>query len=235
MYSRRLTVEERKNKRKAIFFVLLTGVAIILMYFYGIPILVRFAGFAYDLRKSTESVDIADTTPPPPPHFEPIPPYTSDNKIELQGNSEPGASVILVFDSYEEELIAGSDGKFFYTHELVGGENTLQAYAKDSAGNQSQKTDSYTIVFDKEKPELKITKPQDGSEFYGSKQRQILIEGQTEKDVKIQINNKMVVVDLNGNFTFATTLQEGVNTFNINAQDPAGNITETSLNVKYSQ
>jgi bacillopeptidase F len=90
------------------------------------------------------------------------------------------------------------------------------------------------VNFDNEPPKLDITKPTDGSEFYGSRQRQLVIEGTTDENATININSRMVVVDNQGNFSFGITLQDGTNEFTIKAQDAAGNTTEKTLKVQYA-
>ena len=204
------------------------------MFFYGIPLFVKFAGFVYDLRKSSEPVEVSDNTPPSPPYFELFPAFTNEERIEIGGNSEPGATITMSLNGKDNEVLSNNEGKFSFSLNLVKGENKISAISKDAAGNESQETDIHTINYDNSPPEIEITKPSDGSQFFGSRQRQLVIEGNTEKDARVQINDRLVVVDTNGNFTFLTVLNEGENRFNIKSQDQAGNITETSLTVKYS-
>jgi len=81
---------------------------------------------------------------------------------------------------------------------------------------------------------LSLTTPNDGTNYYGSKQRQVLLEGETEVGVNININGRFVQVDSDGKFTFTTTLNEGENKFTILAQDLAENITEKTLTLHFS-
>ncbi|MCH7641057.1 hypothetical protein IID22_02590 [Patescibacteria group bacterium] len=233
-YSRLGRTEERKNIRRAFIFTILTIVSILLVIFFGLPAVAKFAGFLTDLRKSGQPVEKQDTIPPVPPRFELLPESTNELSIEIMGSTEPGATVILFLTNRKEEILANKDGEFSFSLLLLDGENTIAAQSMDQAGNQSQKTKTLTIVYDNDPPELEIASPQDGSEYYGSKQRQVVIKGNTEEGAILNINDRIVVVDQDGTFTFATTLSEGENTFNIKAQDKAGNTTEKALTLQFS-
>jgi len=63
--------EERRNRNNALKFIILTGVAAVLLFFYGIPFLGRFAGFVSELAKGNKTITKNDTTPPAPPKLMP--------------------------------------------------------------------------------------------------------------------------------------------------------------------
>ncbi len=242
-YSRRSTIEERKNRRKTVLYLVLTGVALVLLVFLGIPAIARFSGYITDIGKSDDPVQISDTTPPAPPRLDEIPDATNNREVIIKGSSEPGATVVIVLDGISEEVLVNDDGEFSYTMVLVGGENEVYAFTKDIAGNESTDTQTYTIVFDQNPPDLTINSPSDGSAFYGSKQRQVVIEGETNPESNVTIakggnedsSGRYVAVDEEGKFTFATTLSEGENVFVIKSEDAAGNSTETTLTFQYSE
>lgn len=233
-YSRRAKTEEKKNIRKAVFYGILTIAAFLALVFFGIPAIARFAAFLYDLSSSNQPVDINDTTPPAPPDINEPPEVISKTSVEITGNTEPGATVILFVNGNEEELLANRDGEFRYQWGLLDGENKISAKVKDTAGNESQETQTHTITYDDEPPELTIDSPEDGKEFYGSRERQITIEGATEEGASITINGRVVVVDSDGKFTFLTTLSDGENKFTIKATDKAGNETEKTLTLHFT-
>lgn len=233
-YSRKSKVEERKNMRKAFLFGLLTIGAIVLFAFYGLGTLAKFVVFLGDLKKGNQPVQSDDTTPPIPPRFEPIPKETNKNNLDVKGSTEPGATVILVLNGRDYELLANNEGEFSFSANLVDGDNVISAFSQDNAGNKSNKTETQTVILDTSAPSLDITKPQDGSSYYGSKERQLVIEGKTEEEAKVSINGRNVVVETGGVFTFLTTLSEGTNALVVKAEDQAGNITEKTLTVMYS-
>ncbi|MGB6839098.1 MAG: Ig-like domain-containing protein, partial [Microgenomates group bacterium] len=215
-------------------FGLLTLISILVFIFLGLPAVAKFAAFLTDLRKSTVPIEINDTTPPAPPILDSLSEYTKEVSIEIAGKTEPGAIVLLFLNSAEEEILANNDGEFSFTYKLYKGENTISAKAKDGAGNESQKTKVYKVTFDNENPDLEVTSPEEGKEFYGSKERQITIEGTTEEGASITINGRIVAVDEDGIFAFFTTLGEGENNFNIKAEDKAGNLTEIDFKVYFT-
>lgn len=233
-YSRRSRLEERKNIRRAIFFIILTIVALLSFLFLGLPTIVKFSALLSDIRKSGEPISKDDQTPPVPPRLDVLPESTNEKSIEIKGTTESGVTVILYLNDKNEEILANSEGDFTYSYSLRNGINTISAISKDKSGNESQKSNQITVDYDIEPPELNISNPEDGSEYYGSKQRQVVIEGNTEGEAKVTINDRVAIVESDGNFSFTTTLSEGDNSFTIKAEDKAGNTTETSLNLKYS-
>jgi hypothetical protein len=233
-YSRLARTEERQSIRRAIFFTFLTIISIFAFIFLGLPVLAKFAGFLTDIKKSGLPIERNDTTPPAPPKLDSLPEYTNEFSVEIKGTTEAGASVILFLNNDEEELVVNKDGEFNFTFKLDKGENTVSVKARDAAGNESQVTDTYKIIFDNEPPELEITSPEDGKEFYGSKERQVSINGKTEESASVTINDRIVAVDVSGNFTFVTTLSEGENGFTIKTEDKAGNSNEASLTLRFT-
>lgn len=233
-YSRLAASEEKKNLRQTIIFGGLTIVLLIVFIFFGLPAIAKFVGFLSDLRTGTTPIDVNDKTPPAPPQITPPPEATKEQKVQIEGKTEAGATVKLFLNDKEDETVADKDGKFTVNFLLRKGENTFAASAKDLAGNESQKSKEYTIIFDNQAPILDISSPSDGTTFYGSKQRQILIEGKTEIGASLTINDRFVSVAEDGTFVFGTSLADGNNTFNIKAEDKAGNKTEKSLSVTFS-
>lgn len=233
-YSRLSKTEEGRNVRKALVFTFLTISSLGLFLFFGLPTVAKFAAFLTDIRKSGEPVEKNDTTPPVPPHLDSLSEATNKLKTEIKGRTEPGVTVTLFLNGRQEELLANKEGEFTYTFSLSKGENSISALAKDSSGNKSQKSNVIRITFDIEPPEIEISSPENKSEYYGSKQRQVVIEGKTEEGVSVTINDRVVVVENDGSFAFTTTLSEGENQFTIKAEDKAGNTTEKSLSLNFS-
>jgi hypothetical protein len=233
-YSRLTSVEEKKNIRRAVQFGILTLGVLLLLFFFGIPLLAKFAGFIGDIRKSSTPIDKDDKTPPPPPRVSTLPEYTKESNITVKGSTEAGASVKLFFNSTEEEVVAGEDGSFEFGIRLSDGENEFTLSSKDTSGNESQQSPSYKIIFDDETPDLEISSPADGSSYFGSKQRQVTISGTTEPEISLSINDRPITVDDEGKFVYTTTLNDGGNTFWLKATDKADNSTEKQLNVTFS-
>ena len=234
-HSRLAKTEEKSNKKRAYLYLALSAIGLVLLVFFGIPSIVKMASFFGDLRSSGEPIGIEDTTPPAPPHMDDIPEATNKSSITVSGTAEPGVTVIIYLNGESFEVLSDKSGEFSYTLEINDGENTLYTLAKDSAGNESQTTKEFTFYYDATSPDLTIISPEDGAEFYGNKQRQVSIEGITEEGASITIDERFVVVENDGSFTFATTLSEGENSFNIKSEDKAGNSSEKTIILMFSE
>lgn len=234
-HSRLAKTEKRKNIRRTFVFGLLTITTFTVFFFFGFPAILKFAAFLADVRKSGQPIEKHDTTPPPPPQFDPLPDATNNQKVNVSGVSEPGATIILFINKDQSEILSNKEGKFTFPVSLSKNDNSLYAIAKDGAGNESRKTEVYTIIYDSEPPVLEITNPQNESQYYGSKQRQVSIEGKSEEQATVYINDRFVYVNEDGSFSFATTLEEGENTFTIKAEDKAGNSIEKTLRLNFNE
>lgn len=233
-YSRLRRIQKRKNVRNTLIFLILSVGMVLLAIFVGLPLMIKYTSFISDIRKSSEPIQKTDTTPPPPPKINPIPDSISNLDLEVSGATEPGATVKIFFNSNEEELLSNNEGVFSTSIKLSEGSNTINFQAIDNSGNESKKTQDYIVTYDSEPPELTLNSPENEKAFYGNSQRQMTIEGSTEVDAKIRINDRIVVVDDDGNFTYLTTLSEGENIFSIIAEDEAGNQTGQTLTVSFS-
>ena len=172
-YSRLESLEEKRNTRKAVVFVLLSLGIIVFLANFGIPIITKLIGFANSFKKSGETQETIDKTPPAPPYFQVIPDATNKTPLKVSGHVEAGNTVVFNLNSKEEELQTDKNGDFSLNLNLEKGENTLIAYAKDPSGNLSKQTKTYIIIYDNEPPEIKITEPPENSNFYGSKQKNV--------------------------------------------------------------
>jgi hypothetical protein len=234
-YSRLQSLEEKRNVKRAVFFIVLSILVIAVFFFYGIHALSRLLYFVSDLKKSNTPIQITDNTPPPPPRFNSFSNFTNQQNINLSGNGEPGSTIKLTLNGQEHSTLTDKDGNFSFSNlPLNSGVNTFSAISIDSAGNQSQKTQDYTITFDNKPPNLTITSPADGSQFNGSSQRQVTISGTTDAGAQVTINGRIVAVDDSGNFQYTTTLNDGANTFAAIATDQAGNTTEKDFTLNFS-
>lgn len=233
-YSRLQSVEERRNLRSTILFTALTVVALVLLIFVGVPLFGKLTVFLSDLRGGNKVISKNDTTPPAPPKFSYFPAFTNQQNVTVSGTSEPGATVKLIFNGSGQEVIVDKDGNFSFSLALSDGVNTFSATAVDTSGNTSQQSKDYTITFDNKPPALTITSPSDGSSFFGSNQRQVTIQGTTDTNSQVVINERIVSVDDTGAFQYTSTLNDGANTFSVKATDQAGNSTQKDITLNFN-
>jgi len=226
--------EQRQSVSQGIMFLIATVALIFVLFQFGVPALVKLAGFFGDLKSATQSVEKNDTIAPLAPRFDYVPEYTQSETVNLSGNSEAG-SIIKVFHNNAElqELIADKDGRFSLDQiSLELGENTFWASAWDQAGNASQESEPLTITLDKEPPVLEVSQPKADDRFF-DKDKQIKVTGFTEAEAKVMVNDRLAIVDHEGQFSTTLVLNDGQNDIRVTATDKANNQTETTIQVEY--
>lgn len=201
---------------------------------YGVDYLDRLIGI-FNGSGSEETTSVArDTLPPPPPLIDPLPEATNSAILEIVGEAEASSELSLFLNGETVKQMVIGDGGTFRVGDinLNEGDNNIYAVAVDMAGNKSQESVRQTITLDKEPPELSIEFPQNDQTLSGD-EREIVIKGKTEEDAVITVNERKVVVDLNGSFETSYSLADGTNSIIIIAKDKAGNQTKEELVVNY--
>lgn len=233
-YSRKQKVEEKKNVRKIVTFSIISVTLVALLLVFGIQLIVRYTDFISSLSNSNTPFSRNDQTPPTQPRIDLANEATNRETIDINGSSEPGSTVIIRNNNDEIEVLTNKEGRFSTSITLVKGANIIRAKARDAVGNESFLTNEITIVFDDEEPELEIIKPVDNAQFYGTTQKQLTVEGKTESNARVTINERVVVVDSTGHFAHQYSLSDGQNSFKIKVEDEAGNAIEKEIVVTYS-
>ncbi len=133
------------------------------------------------------------------------------------------------FDVQEAEI----DGGYAWLEipfVLSEGMHSYEVYVEDTEGNYD--TINVNFEVDNSPPLLDITTPTNGVEEL-TYDEDFTIEGTTEPDVQVWINEEEVEVDEEGHFSYETILLDGLNTFRIVAEDEAGNNAETTVYALY--
>ncbi len=136
-----------------------------------------------------------------------------------------GLNPATVMDLYEKEK------NLFYKTQKQKEKNTISAFYQLMNRFLNPRTIKYFIIFlillsvfvyiglEVNKiispPELIIISPSDN---FVTSEHQIKIQGQTEKEVRLEINNRPLLSDDQGNFTLIIDLQKGLNIIKISAQ-----------------
>jgi hypothetical protein len=231
---KRISVDEKRYKLKTVGLILLSIATVLVMYFYGLSLLAKFAGIAYEFKESGSEIETEDRIPPPPPKIDPLPKAVNKNLLTVSGTAEAESIVVININEQTQEIAVDSNGKFLASITLSPGQNYISAYSKDLQGNQSAKSSAISVVFDDEPPKIEITHPSNYNTLISSDQKNFTISGRTEKDVKLQINDRWVVINQDGAFTNTVLLNPGINTLTVKATDLAGNDNEISINVNYA-
>jgi hypothetical protein len=128
-------------------------------------------------------------------------------------------------------LVDTFGGEADYQMEIFEGRNVIYVRARDLAGNTNETY--FEIYLDVTKPDLVIEKPINPA-FSTTKEKQV-IKGRTEPGANLTINDKVITVGPDGNFTAKVKLRYGENTIVIVSRDQANNTNEMILQVKRNQ
>lgn len=234
--SHRIRSEEKKVVRKIILTLsILFGIIIISLY-VGLPLLARVIILLASVGggKSTTTNSTAFSEILFPPTFNPFYEATNSAKIILSGFTQPDTTVkIIINDTKEIKVNPEKGGEFIIKNiTLKEGSNTIVAYTlKDNKTSES--TSPLTITYKKEPPKLEITAPRDGDKYEGD-EKETTITGETDPENKVTVNDRMVIVNYAGKFSYTTSLSNGNNEYKIVSKDNAGNITTQELTISYS-
>jgi len=176
-----------------------------------------FSLFAWDRAGNTNSTSWVlrlDVTPPLLVIISPVEgDITNRSSITVTGMTEPGAR-LTINDAPVEVMWNGS---FSLSMALQRGTNTITADAWDIAGNRAHLV--RTILLDNE-IRLDITNPLDNMV---TSQITLVIRGTADTDCLLRLNDNIISVGPDGNFTVNYILGEGLNALAFSAADGAGN------------
>lgn len=232
--SRWQRVEEKRNLRKAALLVVATVCLLGLVVIYGVPVLIKLAVVAGEWRSSASGSGKSDVIPPGPPFL--LVNYVATNSAQLtvSGTAETESTVYLSVNTKDTAKVkVEGDGNFETKVALTEGNNVISAIAVDEAGNKSRTAKTMSVWYSNKSPNLEIETPSDGQEFSGGNRR-VEIKGKTDPESRVIINERIVIVGLDGKFTSFYNLSDGENVLELTAQDVAGNVTNQKITVKYA-
>lgn len=230
-------ISARKKKIKdysvSILFLLLSVLLIVSLLKFGIPLIINVTSFIFSLNKSNLTEENTSITLPPLifSEFE----STNSANLLLRGKSSADGRIIIFKDSVEIKKIDSLKNEEFTSEiTLIEGENTLYAVLENKKNIRSLPSASLLVTLDTVSPDLNINQPEDKSRFSGLKQKTVKIEGKTESDSLVLVNQHQTILKNDGSFAYNFDLQEGENLIKISSQDRAGNINEKELTLFYS-
>ena len=234
-FSRLQRLEEKRNLRKAVLFVLGTGVLIVLTVTIGFNLLTRLFIFMGNVNSTNKPIEKSDFIPPSPPLFLSSFDATNSAVMKLKGTAEPGSTIYLTQNTNPlGNVVTSDDGIFeFGNIKLAEGVNNFSAVAIDGSGNKSQISDPLSISYSSKAPNLSITTPSDKQVITGSNAN-IQIQGKTDPDVRLTINDRVIIVGSDGTFSYKTVLSQGDNPITLTAVNEIGNKTQKQITVSYN-
>lgn len=219
--------------RKSALAIIVSIILIVGVLYLGIPVLVKLSTLLGNFRSSFEPVTTTDTTPPFPPRLEPVSEATNSSEISVKGFSEPGSTLELFINGETyKKVLTPVDGSFEIDVTLKEGENRILAQATDNAKNISHPSETLFVTYQKKGPKLEISEPRENTEF--KNERTINVQGITDPEASVTVNDRYVIIDQEGFFSFPYSLIDGENTLKIMATDQAGNEITREIKVKYS-
>jgi bacillopeptidase F len=231
----RLSKNAEKKTRKTLF---LSVVGIIIVVFllakFGIGLLVNFSLFLAGPKDNQLLQGNSQINFVAPPTLNPLPNATNSAKIIISGRSTKEIDIeLFINDDLIDETKTDKDGGFVFTPNLKEGNNQIKTRAiyKDKKSDFSV---TFEVILKNSQPTLEVTSPSDGQTFKKD-QNNVTIQGKTDLGVTITVNVFWAVIDDSNNFSYNLPLQNGDNEIKIVAIDQAGNRSEKSLKVNYSQ
>ncbi len=225
---------EQKTKKNLLLSVLGIILVILLIFKFGIPLLINLSLLLSGSKTNQEQSQNHDPSFIAPPILDPFPEATSSANIIVSGIASKDETISLyINDSLIDSAKTKDNGTFSFKETITAGESTIKA--KAIAGNkESEFSSALTTSFKSAPPSLKISSPSNGQSF--SKDQNVTeVKGTTDSDVKVTVNGFWAISDDQGNFSYRLPLQNGENKIKIVAADTAGNKTEKEIKVNYSQ
>ena len=223
---------EQKTKKNLLLSVLGIILVILLVFKFGIPLLVNFSLFLSGSGK--EEAKIQDPSFIAPPILDSFPQATSSANIIISGVASENQTIDLYVNDYLiDKTKTKKDGRFSFDTIIKPGENIIKTKAVVK-NKESEFSQPLTVSFKSAPPSLTLSSPSDGQSF-SKDQNTVDVNGTTDTDVKITVNGFWAITDNDGDFSYRLPLKNGENKIKIEATDLAGNRTEKEIKVTYSQ
>ncbi len=226
--SRLVKYERRQAVRSALLYLVLTALILFGITRFGTQVVTSITGFLTSGKENTESV--SDLVAPP--QIDTVPEITNQKTITVQGSAPSAQTVRLTLNGEKQDIVSNSQARWSISFALHEGDNTVRAQVVDNQGNTSQETTA-SIFLDTVPPTVSSLIPDDGITKTGKKEQNLEISGQTEQDASVRVNDRIAVVNGQGQFKTQLQLTEGENVFTIIVTDRAGNTTQEIRHVTF--
>ena len=212
--------------------VLSLAVLVVSALFFG-PKIGGIFGFLSKYRNKNTNTDIIS---PPSPILLNLPVASKDSDIDIKGFAEAGSKVTLFVNGPSVgEALTDAEGSFaFYSVKLISGHNTIFAKAKDANGNESAPSDTLDVVYDKDRPEIKIISPKE-NEIVKNLDKRILIKGELNKKALVKVNGRVAILKPDLTFEILLGVEEGKVTIKVEVVDEAGNKADKEFTITYQR
>lgn len=233
--SRLSRTNQEKTKKQIIFFAIAIIILILGALNFGPRVLSSIASFTSGFKNTgTTTTATKEQNTLETPFIDSIPDATDSAGINISGSSTYSDAQVELFvngNLYDTAPLT-QDQKFsFDMVKLTEGGNSIKARVKK--GDQiSSFTRVYNVNYSQGAPKLDISSPSDGQQFTRGDQT-ITVQGETDPDNTVTVNDSQAIVDGSGNFSYYLNLSEGDNTIKIIATNNAGKTIGKSIKVTY--
>src|SRR3989338_1264200 len=200
--SHRLRSQEKKLNKKLVKTVVLIIVGIIAAFQIGLPLLAKIVVGLSFLRKDKGITEKSADSLLFPPVLNSLPEATNSAMIIVSGFTDKNSPVVLTVNGHEDKTDSDIDGRFeFRGVALQEGQNEIEAYLIRE--DKKRSASSLSIIYKKEPPEINTTEPENGRKFLGE-EKSVAIRGTTEKDARVSVNDRFIIVGREGDFEYQT-------------------------------
>jgi hypothetical protein len=217
-------------KQFIVYFILLI-LLIIFMLTIGIKLLINLSLFIANRNTDSTPTTQESNTYLAPPTINDLPDATNSAMIKFSGSATSGNILTLYVNKAKVKEVSISDNTFHADATLDKGTNEIYLTLEDKKAKQKKDSSIYTITYIADKPKLDITSPHDGDK---TNKNEIVVTGETGKDIDITVNGSPTVVNADGKFSYSLRLSQGDNKITIKARDAASNEETKELTVNYS-
>lgn len=206
----------------------------VIFLFFGIKLLVNFSLLVE--KKSDTGTTQEQSSYIAPPILDPIIAATNSASFDISGTAGTGKYVVIYINGKQRgKADIKSDSSFtFKDLELDKDENDIKVKAVDESNKESKFSPTIHIIYATKPPTLSVDFPTDG-QTYHKDDNPVKVRGKTDPSVKVTINDFWAVTDHEGNYSYNFLLKSGDNDLKITATDEAGNKSEKTLRVTYSE
>ncbi len=226
------THQQKQFKRQLYFFGILFIIIIVLLYNFGLKILLGGSFYLTNLlgggQKDTPTQEqflgelrVTD-----------IPAATNSAQIQVKGYVQSFDRVEFYVNGTQAKKITTTDTFSEEIGDLNAGDNNIIVRAYVANDNQKQKKQEFTVVYSNSKPKLEVTDPQDNTRVNNY---EINVKGKTNPSNEVMVKGSPVVVTADGSFSTFVRLNEGENKIEITAKDNAGNMEKKILTITYDK
>lgn len=230
--SRLVNHEKQFLMKQSFFFIALAlGLGIAFM-FLVLPFYIKILAS----RNLSSKLAVSDlSVPPSRPLLEQSYVATYSATIDLKGSAQAGMKVFLLQNGAPvENTQTEEDGSFIFgSVSMQDGENVFTAVAENEKEERSNPSSEVKITFSKDAPKLEISEPAENATITQRKQNPLTIKGLTTAGSRVFVNEQMLFVNNDGNFSGSVQLVDGENKIAVKAINATGLETIKELMIRF--